>query len=143
MFEMRPGYNNFDPIVKGQELGTDFRGPVRANESGVILMPLYQKLGEDGFFIGREISRFWLKVSEILRALNVQDYVRYLPGVTHDPVEPETLIVNTRVARLFPLQIFHLLGFRKRRWINSNLVVSRRKHDSESPFRPRGRNRNG
>jgi hypothetical protein len=137
VFEMRPGYNNFDPVARGDQLGTDFRGPVTAAETGVILMPLYQKLGEDGFFIGRRISPFWLKVSEILRTLGVQDLVRYLPGVTHDPVEPATLIVNTRVARLFPLQIFHLLGFRKRRWMNKHLVVSRRKHDTESPFRPK------
>ena len=139
MFEMEPGFNNFDPVKQGQFLGTDLLGPVSAVESGVILMPLYQKLGEDGFFIGREISPFWLKVSEVLRRSGVQKFVYWLPGVRRDPVEPETLVVNTRVARLFPLQLFHLLGFRKRRWINSHLVVSRRKFDTDSPFARRGR----
>ena len=139
MFEMEPGFNNFDPVKQGQFLGTDLLGPVSAVESGVILMPLYQKLGEDGFFIGREISPFWLKVSEVLRRSGVQKFVYWLPGVRRDPVEPETLVVNTRVARLFPLQLFHLLGYRKRRWINRHLVVSRRKFDTDSPFARRGR----
>jgi hypothetical protein len=99
-----------------------------------MLMPLYQKLGEDGFFVGREISPFWLRVSEVMRRCGLQNIMHWLPGVHRDPVEPETLVVNTRVASLFPLQIFHLLGYRKRRWVNNSLVVSRRRHDTRSPF---------
>ena len=82
LFEMPPGFNNFDPVTRGQELGTDIYGPVKAIESGVVLMPLYQKLGEDGFFIGREISPFWLKVSEMLRTIGLQKIVHWLPGVS-------------------------------------------------------------
>ena len=62
------------------------------------------------------------------------DNVFILPGVKRHPTDSESLIVNTAVARLFPLQIFHLLGFRKRVWKENALVVSRRKHDTESPF---------
>ena len=46
-----------------------------------------------------------------------------------------TLIVDTNIARLFPLQVFHLLGFRRRRWVGNKLVVSRRKHDTDAPFK--------
>jgi len=106
---------------------------------GVILMPLYQKLGNDGFFIGRRIASFWLTVSAALRRLRVQKLMPLLPGVRRDPVDPETLVINTRVARLFPLQIFHLLGFRRRRWSGAKLIVSRRKHDTTSPFVNDGR----
>ena len=56
-FQMVAGFNNFDPMVKGQVLANNRQGPVRAHESGIILMPLYQKLGEDGFFIGRKYLR--------------------------------------------------------------------------------------
>ena len=45
------------------------------------------------------------------------------------------LVVDTRVARFFPLQIFHLLGFRKRRRRGDKLFVSRRPHDTRSPFK--------
>lgn len=50
-FVMNPGYRNFMPIKRGEELARDKNGPIYAAYSGYILMPLYQKQGEDGFFI--------------------------------------------------------------------------------------------
>lgn len=137
-FTMNPGFNNFDPIKRGDTLGRDHSGPVTATESGVILMPLYQKLGEDGFFIGRRISPFWLWLSGFLRKVGIQRMIHILPGVSRVPGDPATLNVNTAVARLFPLQIFHLLGFRRRRWDGNKLTVSRRKHDTSGPFKWKG-----
>lgn len=133
-FEMDPGFSNFDPIRKGQPLARDRNGRIYAGEDGVLLMPLYQKLGEDGFFIGRKVAPFWLSLSGFLRRMGVQYWVKYLPGVRADGDDPDTLIIDTAVARFFPLQFMHLLGFRKRRWIGNTLVVSRRKHDLSSPF---------
>jgi len=43
------------------------------------------------------------------------------------------LIINTHIARILPLQIFHLLGLRRRRWIDNYLVVSRRAYDLAGP----------
>lgn len=142
-FEMDVGFNNFDPVKAGQRLASDIRGIVTAPERGVVLMPLYQKLGEDGFFIGRQVAPFWLWLSAVLRRLGVSSLMPLLPGVSRDKADPYTLIVNTRVARAFPMQIFHLLGFRKRRWTKGELVVSRRKHDAKSPFRQRTNEKNG
>lgn len=133
-FEMKTGFENFDAITRGQILARNKRGEIRAVESGLILMPLYQKQGEDGFFIGREVAPFWLRLSAVLRKLKIGDFVRILPGVRQHPTDAESLIVNTRVALVFPLQIFHLLGFRKRRWRDNQLIVSRRRHDTKSPF---------
>jgi succinylglutamate desuccinylase len=137
-FKMKPGFTNFDPIHRGDVLGDDKSGPVTATESGVIMMPLYQTLGEDGFFIGREISPFWLWLSGILRRLGIQKMIHILPGVSRVPGDPSTLNVNTAVARVFPLQVFHLLGFRRRRWDGNKLTVSRRKHDTSGPFKWKG-----
>ena len=134
-FVMNPGFENFDRIKRGQVLAKNKLGVIKAIESGLILMPLYQKLGEDGFFIGREVAPFWLKLSAFLRKLKIADFVHILPGVAQHPTDEESLIVNTRVARFFPLQIFHLLGFRKRRWRENQLLVSRRRFDMKSPFR--------
>ncbi|HLT93279.1 MAG TPA: succinylglutamate desuccinylase/aspartoacylase family protein [Membranihabitans sp.] len=50
-FRMKPGYRNFDSITEGELLAHDINGPVYAPSSGKILMPHYQELGEDGFFI--------------------------------------------------------------------------------------------
>jgi succinylglutamate desuccinylase len=52
-FRMRPGYMNFQQIRKGEHLADDVNGPVLAPEDGLILMPLYQAKGADGFFIVR------------------------------------------------------------------------------------------
>jgi predicted deacylase len=134
-FLMKTGFANFDPVKKGEHLGSDRNGEVSAVESGLLLMPLYQKLGEDGFFIGREISPFWLALSGLIRRIGVQKFVHWLPGVARDEHDPGTLIVNTSVARLFPLQVFHLLGFRRRRWAGKKLIVSRRRHDTTGPFK--------
>ena len=133
-FVMNPGFQNFDVVTRGQVLASDRLGPITSPESGLILMPLYQKKGDDGFFIGREISPFWIRLSEVLRRLKLADWIFILPGVSRHLTDPESLVVNTTVARFFPLQIFHLLGFRRRIWKDNQLVVSRRKYDVTSPF---------
>jgi predicted deacylase len=132
-FRMGPGFANFDPVRKGQTLALDRGGLITARETGLILLPLYQKLGDDGFFLGREVRPFWLKLSALLRRLRVGTCVHLLPGVSRSREDADTFVVNTRVARLLPLQVFHLLGFRKRRWEGNRLVVSRRKYDLAGP----------
>jgi succinylglutamate desuccinylase len=133
-FKMELGYENFQPVRRGELLAEQKSGAVYANETGLILMPLYQKLGEDGFFLGREVAPFWLKLSGVLRRLRVGSLMHLLPGVKRSAYDKDVFEINTRVARFFPLQIFHLLGFRKRRRLGDKLVVSRRRHDTKSPF---------
>ena len=133
-FQMDPGYRNFDPIKRGQRLAANKHGTIFAPESGSMLMPLYQKQGDDGFFIVRTVSAFWLGVSETVRRLKLADYTHWLPGVRRHPRHSEMLQIDTRIARFFPLQIFHLLGFRRLRWQQNFLVVSRRRYDTTSPF---------
>ncbi|MCC7108668.1 MAG: succinylglutamate desuccinylase/aspartoacylase family protein [Deltaproteobacteria bacterium] len=53
-FVMEPGFRNIDRVQRGQLLARDRRGEVRAPEDGVVVLPLYQKLGNDGFFWGSE-----------------------------------------------------------------------------------------
>lgn len=51
LFEMKPNFKNFQKIKKGEQLASDKNGPIYSPTDGLILMPLYQKQGEDGFFI--------------------------------------------------------------------------------------------
>jgi succinylglutamate desuccinylase len=132
-FRMEKGYRNFEPIKRGQLLAKDRKGDITARETGLILMPLYQTLGDDGFFLGRDVKKFWLQLSAILRKLKVGHYMHLLPGVRRDPLDENFLVIDTRIARILPLQIFHLLGFRRRRWVGNNLVVSRRAYDLVGP----------
>lgn len=133
-FKMELGFNNFQPVKRGEFLAQQKSGAVYANETGLILMPLYQKLGEDGFFLGREIAPFWLWLSGVLRRMKIGNLMGFLPGVKKSEYDADVFEINTRIARFFPLQIFHLLGFRKRRWRGDKLIVSRRKFDTKSPF---------
>ena len=57
-FEMAPGFQNFQKIKKGEVLAKDRFGSIRATDDGLILMPLYQRQGEDGFFLIRSIIDF-------------------------------------------------------------------------------------
>jgi succinylglutamate desuccinylase len=50
-FEMKSGYRNFQPVGKGEVLAVNETGNIQAPIDGLILMPKYQPLGEDGFFI--------------------------------------------------------------------------------------------
>jgi succinylglutamate desuccinylase len=50
-FEMKEGFENFQRIRKGEVLAKNKNGIIEAPCDGHIFMPLYQKSGEDGFFI--------------------------------------------------------------------------------------------
>jgi succinylglutamate desuccinylase len=128
-FQMQPGFRNFQPVATGQVLAHDRNGPVRVPEAGLVLMPLYQAQGEDGFFLVRPFSPFWLRVSALLRRLRADSVVHLLPGVRRDRDRPGTYVVNRRIARWFALELFHLLGFRRHGALGDSLTVSRRPHD--------------
>jgi predicted deacylase len=66
-FRMEPGFRNIDRVRKGQLLARDRSGEIRAPHDGVVIMPLYQGLGGDGFFWGREVSPVRLWASRLLR----------------------------------------------------------------------------
>ncbi len=54
-FVMEPGFRNLDYARAGQLLARDRRGEIRAPTEGIVLLPLYQKLGSDGFYWGRTV----------------------------------------------------------------------------------------
>ncbi|MEO6950463.1 MAG: succinylglutamate desuccinylase/aspartoacylase family protein [Polyangia bacterium] len=56
-FVMEPGFRNIHRAQRGQLLARDARGEIRAEEDGLVILPLYQGLGNDGFFWGRELPR--------------------------------------------------------------------------------------
>ncbi len=54
-FRMYPGFHNFQPVHKDQELAIDAKGVIKSPHDGMIFMPLYQPEGDDGFFIVTEV----------------------------------------------------------------------------------------
>jgi len=50
-FKMINGFNNFDIVTAGQLVAHDGSREVRTPHGGRIFLPLYQHVGEDGFFL--------------------------------------------------------------------------------------------
>ena len=128
-FRMKPGYENFQHVREGEVLALDAAGDVKVNETSRVLMPLYQEQGDDGFFLVREFSPFWLRVSYLMRCACLDRVAHWLPGVRRDPDDPDTLHVNKHVARWFAKQLFHLLGYREIEDIGEHLAMRRRRFD--------------
>lgn len=129
-FTMLPGFENFQAVAEGQILAHSGSLPVAAPFSGLLLMPLYQDQGEDGFFLVREVRPMWLQISAALRGRRLERFLHWLPGVTRDRDRPDTYIVDRRYARWFAPQLFHLLGFRRQGRAGRKLVMTRRRDRS-------------
>jgi succinylglutamate desuccinylase len=54
-FKMQPGYKNFQAVKKEEILAYDKNGSIKSPLDCLILMPLYQAQGNDGFFLVEEI----------------------------------------------------------------------------------------
>lgn len=125
-FEMMPGFENFQPVSASQPLASDASGTHPAPRSGLILMPLYQGQGADGYFIVRHVNYGWLKLSAALRRLRVDRALAWLPGVARFPGESGTFTVDTHRARLMALQFFHLLGYKRIGRTEDSLIMRKR-----------------
>jgi succinylglutamate desuccinylase len=123
---MHPGFGNFQLVRRGDVLATDARGPVRSPGSFRLFLPLYQGLGDDGFFLARPVDAVWLFVSRVLRRLGAPALAPLLPGVSRHPEVANTLLVDTRIARFLAPEVFHLLGYRVRRVEEGRLEAKRR-----------------
>lgn len=112
-FEMEPGFHNFNPIRRGEVLASDHKGQIQAGHHGYLLMPSYQKEGDDGFFESREVAGAWLTVSEMVRQAGLERALHHLPGVDRDPREADVYWADLRIARLWTSEVFHLLGYQR------------------------------
>jgi len=54
-FIMKKGYENFQEVSVGEILAYDKNGAIVCEEDAMILMPLYQSQGENGFFLIKEV----------------------------------------------------------------------------------------
>jgi succinylglutamate desuccinylase len=55
-FKMKEGFKNFDAVRQGDLLATNENGPIRSPADALMLMPKYQPLGDDGFFLVKEVD---------------------------------------------------------------------------------------
>lgn len=126
VFEMAPGFRSFQAVAQGQLLGRNASGAVLAPFEGLLLMPLYQEQGGDGFFLVRRVQPIWLPISAGLRRWRLERLLLWLPGISRHPDRVDTFLVDQRYARLLALRAFHLLGFRREGRKGRFLVMQRR-----------------
>lgn len=124
-FHMDPGFRNFERIRKGRRVGRDVRGPVTAPVGGMIFMPLYQKQGDDGFFIVRPVRPVWLGISRWLRSRRLGDRATWIPGVLEHPDRADAVILAPWAANRVVIGLLHLLGFNVRRERGRVVMVRR------------------
>ncbi|MCK6533500.1 MAG: succinylglutamate desuccinylase/aspartoacylase family protein [Polyangiaceae bacterium] len=55
-FEMAPGFSTIHPTPAGTLIARDRSGEIRASNDCLVLLPLYQAQGADGFFVGRALD---------------------------------------------------------------------------------------
>jgi hypothetical protein len=125
-FRMEPGFRNFSSINRGQHLATDRQGQIHSNYDAKIFMPLYQSNCEDGFFVVRNVPRSALTLSTFLRRFRFDRLLVALPGISRSKSQPDALVVNKRVARFLAVELFHLLGYRRKRKDGDYLTFVRR-----------------
>jgi len=124
-FKMEPGFKNLDHARAEQLLARDRNGEIRAPRDGLVMLPLYQGQGDDGFFWGRAVSAARMRASEALRNLRLDRFLDLLPGVARDKADPSRFIVDLTIARIYPLGVFHMFGYRRIRNRANELTVER------------------
>lgn len=125
-FKMKNGFKNFQEIRKNELLASQNNKDIKAMGRGRIFMPLYQNVGDDGFFLIRQIPAYFLGISKVLRKIRFDNILPLLPGVTWQSSKKDTLYVNKRIARFFARQFFHLLGYRSKTIDENYLIVKNR-----------------
>lgn len=129
-FVMKPGFVNFQPIQKGEELATCNGETLCSTSNSRIFMPLYQSQGSDGYFMIRKVSPWMLRLSKVVRKWKLDRLMALLPGVKWATKDKTALYVNRRIARLFTKQIFHMLGYRSRELNESKYYMRNREATS-------------
>ena len=135
-FRMRPGFRNFELVEAGQELATDRRGPVRTAFAGRVFLPLYQRQGDDGFFIVRQRARLWLTVSRVLRTIGANRMAAWLPGVRPHSDRRDAVTLARWARNRYVIGYLHLLGFITRRESGGRVMVRRQEGPGPRPEPP-------
>lgn len=131
-FKMVDGFRSFEKIKKETVLATDKAGKITSKHNGRIFMPLYQKIGSEGFFVIQPIKPFFLKLSEILRRIKFDNFLVVLPGVSWEDKQKHVLRVNLKTAKFMAKSFFHLLGYRSQKIDATHLRLSNRERASKN-----------
>jgi succinylglutamate desuccinylase len=131
-FLMIDGFESFQTIKKGTLLAKVNGKEIYSDYNAKLFMPLYQKSGNDGFFIIKPIPNFFLKLSEFLRRIKADALLTILPGISWYDKDLGVLKANLLVTRFMAKSIFHLFGYRNRQLDENYLLLYNRERVSKS-----------
>ncbi len=129
-FEMKSGFQSFQKVERGTALATYNGDTIYLKKDSILFMPLYQKQGEDGYFLIRGIPSWALALSEWLRRLRIDGLLSLLPGVRRDKRQDSKLEINLKWAPFISKQFFHLMGYRHRFTGPDKLILTNRERIS-------------
>ena len=132
VFEILPAFKSFEAIKKGTLIALHNGQEISSKHTGHIFMPLYQKSGNEGFFLIRKIPPFFLKLSIILRDIKADKIFTLMPGISWHNKEKGILKVNLKIAKYYAKSIFHLLGYRSKQADKTHLFVTNRERVSKT-----------
>jgi succinylglutamate desuccinylase len=130
-FKMRDGFISFQNISKDTLLAYSNGQPVYAQHKAKLFMPLYQKSGNDGFFIIRSIPPIFLKLSQLLRKIKADVLLTWLPGIAWHDKQQGVLRANLKVTRFMAKSIFHLFGYRNKQLDKTHMLLYNRERVSK------------
>ncbi|MDP5081122.1 MAG: succinylglutamate desuccinylase/aspartoacylase family protein [Winogradskyella sp.] len=131
-FVMQDGFESFQTIKKGILLAQANGKNIYADYNAQLFMPLYQKSGNDGFFIIKPIPEFFLKLSEILRRIKADTLLTILPGISWHNKDLGVLKANLLVTRFMAKSVFHLFGYRNKQLDKNHLLLYNRERVSKT-----------
>jgi succinylglutamate desuccinylase len=126
VFKMESGFTNFQTINEGDFLAVHNDEKLYSEWDTRIFMPLYQKQGDDGYFIVRPISKFVLWISKYMRHYELERLLVLLPGVNMVDGKRHIIKVNRKIARLKARELFHFLGYRQKIYEDNSITFIRR-----------------
>lgn len=131
-FSMLNGFKSFQTVKKGVPLAKSNGQEIKSKKKGILFMPLYQKIGEDGFFIIRKVKPVFLRLSAVLRKTKADNLLVLFPGIHWEDKRKHVLKVDLKVARFFAKQIFHLFGFRSKQVDETHLKLYNRARNART-----------
>ncbi|MGF1555801.1 succinylglutamate desuccinylase/aspartoacylase family protein [Paucihalobacter sp.] len=132
IFKMKPGFKSFELVDKHTEIATSNHKIIKLKNKETLFMPLYQKIGEDGYYLIKPISPFILRCSAALRKFKFDNLLVCLPGVSWFDKPNGVLIANTKITKVLAKQLFHLLGYRSRQISENQIKLTNRERVSKA-----------
>ncbi|WP_166435195.1 succinylglutamate desuccinylase/aspartoacylase family protein [Christiangramia sabulilitoris] len=131
-FKMKPGFSSFEVHQKGTLLATSDDRDIYLSKKATLFMPLYQKKGEDGYYLIRKINPIFLSLSAWCRKIQADGVLAVLPGVKWADANRSELLIDLKIARFLAKPIFHLLGYRSKETGPHFLKISSRDRVSKT-----------